>query len=86
MQIAGDATDIRLSLDLGLREKNALALILGRAVEYRDTGQNLGWQPDPGDSALVFQFYRGIDSTSNRVTKAQLRRVGYEFRLITCIR
>jgi hypothetical protein len=87
VQIAGEAAEIRLDPDLGPREKNALALILGRDAEYRDTGgQNLGWQPDPGEAALVFQIYRGIDSTSSRVTRSQLRRVGYEFRLITRIR
>jgi hypothetical protein len=43
------------------------------------------WQPDPGDSALVFQIYRGLDSITSRPTKSQLHRVGYEFRLITRI-
>lgn len=86
-QIAADAAGIRLDLGLGERAKNALALLLGRDAEYRDArGQrDLGWQPDPGEFALVFQIYRGLDSISNRVTKSQLRRVGYEFRLITRI-
>jgi len=63
------------------------AALLGRDAEYRAArGQrDLGWQPDPGDSALVFQIYRGLDSTSNRITRSELSRVGYEFRLITRI-
>lgn len=39
--------------------------------------------PPPAGTALIFQIYRGLDSLSNRVTKRQLDRVGYEFRLIT---
>lgn len=87
VQIAGEAAEIRLDLGISPLGKNALALLLGRNAEYRGAvgAEDLGWQPDPGDSALIFQIYRGLDSTSHRVTKSQLRRVGYEFRLITRI-
>lgn len=87
VQIAGEAAEIRLDLGISPLGKNALALLLGRNADYRDAvgAEDLGWQPDPGDAALIFQIYRGLNSTSHRVTRSQLRRVGYEFRLITRI-
>ena len=87
-QVVAEAVEIRLDVSIGPRDKDALALLLGRNAEYRDVhGQrDLGWQPDPGERALIFQVYRGLTGAGNAVTEAELRRVGFEFRLVTRIR
>jgi hypothetical protein len=82
-RIARQAAEVRLDPGIGPREKNALALLLGTGADYTDAGGRPGWQPGPGGAALAFQIYRGTDSDRVQLTEAELRRAGYEFRLIT---
>ena len=87
-KVIAEAVETRLDVSIGQRDRNALALLLGRDVEYRDGHGplDLGWQPNPGDHALIFQIYRGLNGVGNLVAEAEFRRVGFEFRLLTRIR
>jgi hypothetical protein len=87
-QVVVEAAEVRLDNSVGQRDRNALALLLGRDAEYRDGHGplDLGWRPDPGDHALIFQIYRRLNGADDLVAEAELRRVGFEFRLLTRIR